>query len=214
MTRLAIVVEGQTEEAFVKNVLDDHLRHFGVEPEPILLDYHGGDVTVPRVAHDMAHSLSPLWKNDFATSLVDFYGFRDKGDVAIAALQSQIDRAVNRIIGHGDGEPRAFAYIQQHEFESLLFSNVDAFAILPGVAAGQVAALRAIRNRFPTPEHINDRPDAAPGKRIANVIPRYDKRNAGYLVAQEIGLPAIRAACPRFDAWLTRLEALAAGAAR
>lgn len=208
MTKLAIVVEGQTEEEFVKNVLDDHLRQFGVEPEPILLDYRGGDVTVERVAHDLAHSLRPFWQNDFATSLVDFYGFRDKGDADIDALQSQIDSTVSKKIGQSAGALRAFSYIQQYEFEALLFSNVDAFAILPGVSEAQVAELRAVRNQFPTPEHINDRPDTAPGKRIANVIPRYDKRADGYLVAQEIGLDAIRAACPRFGAWLTRLESL------
>ena len=209
MTRLAIIVEGQTEEAFVKTVLGHHLRQFGIEPEPILLDYHGGDVTVGRVAHDMAHSLSPLWQNDFTTSLVDFYGFRDKGDADIDTLQSRIDHAVNQIIGHSGGAPRTLAYIQQYEFEALLFSNVDAFAILPGVSAEQIAELRAIRSQFPTPEHINDSPDTAPGKRIANVIPRYNKRVYGYLAAQQIGLPAIRNACPRFEEWLTRLESLA-----
>lgn len=208
MTRLAIVVEGQTEEEFVKNVLDDHLRQFGVEPEPILLDYHGGDVTVERVAHDLAHSLSPIWQNDFATSLVDFYGFRDKGDAGIDELQSQIDSAVNQLIGQSDGAPRSFAYIQQYEFEALLFANVDAFAILPGVSTEQTTALRAIRNQFPTPEHINDHEDTAPGKRIANVIHPYNKRANGYLVAEQIGLDTIRAACPRFGAWLTRLESL------
>ena len=212
MTRLAIVVEGQTEEEFVKNVLDAHLRQFGIEPEPILLDYHGGDVTVERVAHDLAHSLRPFWQNDFATSLVDFYGFRDKGDAGIDELQSRIDSAVNQIIGQSDAAPRAFAYIQRYEFEALLFSNVDAFAILPGVSAEQITALRAIHSQFPTPEHINDHEDTAPSKRI-EVIFRYnrrgyDKRADGYLVAQEIGLDAIRAACPRFGAWLTRLESL------
>ena len=208
MTRLAIVVEGQTEEEFVKNVLDDHLRQFGVEPEPILLDYRGGDVTVERVAHDLAHSLRPVWQNDFATSLVDFYGFRDKGDADIDALQSQIDSTVSKKIGQSAGALRAFSYIQQYEFEALLFSNVDAFAILPGVLEAQVTELHAIRSQFPTPEHINDHEDTAPSKRIANVIRPYNKRADGYLVAQEIGLSAIRAACPRFGAWLTRLESL------
>lgn len=208
MTRLAIVVEGQTEEEFVKNVLDDHLRQFGVEPEPILLDYRGGDVTVERVAHDLAHSLRPVWQNDFATSLVDFYGFRDKGDADIDALQSQIDSTVSKKIGQSAGALRAFSYIQQYEFEALLFSNVDAFAILPGVLEAQVTELHAIRSQFPTPEHINDHEDTAPSKRIANVIRPYNKRADGYLVAQEIGLDTIRAACPRFGAWLTRLESL------
>ena len=109
----------------------------------------------------------------------------------------------------------AFAYVQQYEFEALLFSDAGAFSILPGISNEQVARLRAMRNQFqfPTPEDINDSPDTAPSKRIANVIPRYNKRANGYVVALEIGLPAIRDACPRFDAWLARLESLA-GAAR
>ena len=34
MIRLAILVEGQTEEEFVKSVLADHLRGSGLEPTP------------------------------------------------------------------------------------------------------------------------------------------------------------------------------------
>ena len=37
MIRLAISVEGQTEEEFIKRVLAPHLRESGVEPTPILL---------------------------------------------------------------------------------------------------------------------------------------------------------------------------------
>ena len=35
MIRLAISVEGPTEEEFVNNLLADHLRARGVEPQPI-----------------------------------------------------------------------------------------------------------------------------------------------------------------------------------
>ena len=208
MTRLAFVVEGPTETDFVKNVLRPHLSEREVYPFPISLD---GNVSLERLAPRMAGLLR---SHDRVTSLVDFYGFKRRNAAGPDELQNRIDDAVRRQMPPNRDLSHAFAYVQQYEFEALLFSDAGAFSILPGVSAGQVAALRAIRNRFPTPEHINDRPDAAPGKRIANIIPRYDKRNAGYLVAQEIGLPAIRAACPRFDAWLTRLEALAAGAAR
>jgi hypothetical protein len=37
---------------------------------------------------------------------------------------------------------------------------------------------------------------------------RYDKPFHGPLLAMEIGLPAIRSACPRFHAWMTQLEQL------
>ena len=72
MIRLAISVEGDTEEEFVKSILTAHLQSNGVAAMPIGL---GGDVTVAKLASDMARL---QWDFDFVTSLVDFYGFRDK----------------------------------------------------------------------------------------------------------------------------------------
>ena len=37
MIRLAVVVEGDTEEAFVKRVLGPHLIEFGIEEVPYLV---------------------------------------------------------------------------------------------------------------------------------------------------------------------------------
>ena len=59
MIRLAISVEGPTEEEFVKLVLAEHLRAKGVEPQPVLIGEHGkgdkgGNVTVKRLTSDMA----------------------------------------------------------------------------------------------------------------------------------------------------------------
>lgn len=211
MTRLAIVVEGATETGFVANVLSPHLSEMGIYPIPVSLH---GNVSLERLAPEMAEQ---LYSHDRVTSLVDFYGFRRRRAASPDELQNRIDDAVHRQMPPGRDLAHTFSYVQQYEFEALLFSNVDAFANLSdalSVSEGQLAALRAIRSQFPTPEHINDRPDTAPGKRIANVIPRYDKRADGYVMAQQIGLPAIRSACPRFGDWLARLESLPAGAAR
>ena len=65
MIRLAISVEGRTEEEFVNKVLAGHLRARGVEPKPVLLN---GNVTIERLASDMARL---LWSFDCVTSLVD-----------------------------------------------------------------------------------------------------------------------------------------------
>jgi hypothetical protein len=40
-------------------------------------------------------------------------------------------------------------------------------------------------------------------------MPRYEKPLFGNLAALEVGLDAIRAACPHFDSWLSQIEATA-----
>jgi len=74
--------------------------------------------------------------------------------------------------------------------------------------AGVVAALTSVRAQFASPEHINDGRDTAPSKRILELCDDYDKVMHGSLIALDIGLDAIRKECPRFDAWVQRLEAL------
>lgn len=204
MTRVAISVEGQTEEEFVKNVLAPGLTPAGVYPQPILLG-SGGDVTVERLASDMSKF---VWNFDFVTSLVDFYGFRDKGSDTREGLETRIKQTVIAKINRALDDSRIFPYVQQHEFEALLFSDARAFLVLPYATTDIVDNLTSIRSRFDSPEDINDSPDSAPCKRIVNLIPGYRKVVAGSLVADEIGLEKIRVECPRFDEWMTRLESL------
>ena len=93
-----------------------------------------------------------------------------------------------------------------HEFEGLLFSDVDAFERL--FRDPPITDLRSIRSAFDTPEDINDSAKTAPSKRIARLIRSYRKTLDGPLLALEIGLERIRSECPGFDAWLRRLESL------
>lgn len=209
MIRLAVSAEGQTEVGFVRSVLWDHLWPMRVMPYPLLLGRArsgrggGGDVTVGRLVDDMLRLHNSF---DAVTSLVDFYGFRGKGERTIGVLEDHIANEVKVRV------PRArhvFPYVQAHEFEGLLFSNVTAFRAL-GASSKDVGALAEIRRRFPTPEDINDSRHGAPSKRIARVLRQYRKPLHGPLIAKTIGLETIRQQCPRFGAWLSRLEALAA----
>ena len=201
MIRLAISVEGPTEEEFVKEVLARHLQSRGVRTQPVLINGH---VTIGRLASDIAKL---FWSFDFVTSLVDFYGFHDKDDASPEELERLICREVVAKINRSFDESRIFPYVQRHEFEGLLFSDVNAFTWL-GVSDETLNELRNIRSRFLTPEDINDSVDTAPSKRLECLMPRYDKRVNGPIVALEIGLDTIRAECPRFNEWLTRMEAL------
>ena len=95
-----------------------------------------------------------------------------------------------------------------HEFEGLLFSDVEVFATQIDFPPDCMAALRAVREQFTTPADINDNYETAPSRRIASIVPRYGKRLHGPILAKGIGLDSIRAECPRFDAWVRRLETL------
>ena len=203
MIRLAIAAEGETEEAFVKNILADHLRKMGVEPTPILL---GGNVTVERLASEMSKL---FWNFDHVTSLVDFYGFRGIGTKSLEQLERDIFEEVNHRIGRSWDQSRIFPYIQRHEFEGILFSDVNAFATAANATNECVEGLRAIRLQFDTPEDIDDGICTAPSKRILRLMPNYQKIVHGVDVATEIGLHIICRQCPRFDNWVTKLESLA-----
>ena len=210
MIRLAISVEGRTEEEFVKSVLAGYLRPLCVEPTAVLIGRArsgsgGGNVSVDRLASDMVN----LYRNfDFVTSLVDFYGFRGKNDRTVDELEHHLDHEIQVRIGHDWDQRKVIPYVQMHEFEGLLFSQVRAFATAIDAPDQSVRRLEEVRSQFPTPEDINDDPNTAPSKRIADAIPGYHKRLHGPLVAMDTGLNAIRGECRRFDEWVTRLESL------
>ena len=92
MIRLAVSVEGQTEEEFVKRVLAIHLRERQIEASPILLGRArgragGGNVSVDRLVSEVV-TLS--WSFDAVTTLVDFYGFKGKGDRGVDELEVEL----------------------------------------------------------------------------------------------------------------------------
>lgn len=208
--RVAISVEGQTEEEFVKKVLAPHLREKGVEPTPIVIGVgrrgsRGGNVSMPRLAGDM---VSLFHKYDAVSSLVDFYGFRGKGDMSIDALEQQLADEIKDKLGGRWRSDRVLAYVQRHEFEGLLFSNVDAFSDSINATERAVQELRSIRAGFATPEDINDDQETVPSKRIVTALHRYHKVQDGLLIAQTMGMDVIVAECPRFAAWVKKLEAL------
>lgn len=210
MIRLAISVEGPTEEEFVKNVLADHLWESEVVSTPIILGRargraDGGNVSMDRLVSEMAYLLHSF---NAVTSLVDFYGFRRKGNKTVDDLEKDMTRQIRNKLGQHWRQERVFPYVQQYEFEGLLFSDVDAFANAIDASEESIQELRDVREKFSTPEDINDNSETAPSKRIVKVIPQYQKNVYGPLIAMEIGLETIRAKCPRFDKWVTCLESL------
>ena len=69
---------------------------------------------------------------------------------------------------------RFIPYVVMHEFEALLFSDCDGFAL--GVGHPELtSSLQAIRDRYGSPEEIDDSPHSAPSKRVEQILPAYQK---------------------------------------
>jgi Domain of unknown function (DUF4276) len=101
--------------------------------------------------------------------------------------------------------------VTEQEFcKTLLFADPESFRFAFDDCDRAIEDLKKIAASFSTIEHINDSQMTAPSKRIISLIPDYasQKPSAGPDIAEYTGLPTIRAKCPHFDAWLTRLESL------
>lgn len=227
MTRLNVVAEGETEEGFIKRILDPYLRRHGVYVTPILIPLkgrarartHRGGLVSYDPARAFIHRLLTNDSSAYTTTLFDYYGLPDDfpglADDSCpppAQLNERVSYLEAAFASSFESPRRFIPYFQLHEFEALLFSDVDildeALRALTDQNHSYLSPLRDIERHFDTPEDINDAPTTAPSKRLSDLCPRYQKVPFGELIAESIGLETIREACPRFDQWVSTIEAL------
>lgn len=221
MTRVRIIVEGQTEESFIKNVLAPTLWSRQVYLTPTLLGppgHKGGNVNYARVRKDIILAL----KQDraaYCSTMLDLYGLGEgfpgmppPPNLPNIEKVTRIEQAMSEDIATQieDLRPdiRFVPYLQLHEFEGLLFSDPSAFA--RGMRQPNLAqSLQHVRDEVPTPEDIDDDPQSAPSKRVLRIHPPYRKPLHGTSAAVEVGISSMRQECAHFRNWLERLERLA-----
>jgi hypothetical protein len=106
-------------------------------------------------------------------------------------------------------DSRLLPYIQVHEFEALLYSDLSALTRVEPTLfpANQVRDLVSAVAHL-APEAVNEGEASAPSKRILASMPGFDKVDHGVPALEAIGLGNLRAKCPRFHAWIQMLEAL------
>jgi len=224
MVRVIALVEGQTEETFVRRLLAPQLSMHGVAISATTYGRrrsHGG---VPRW-RQAERELLRLVKEDSGrrvTTMFDYYRLpsnwpgreavagkppRAKAKILERAMQSRITHSLGR-----DASPSRFVpYIQMHEFEALLFAEPRTLGeVLTRDADPQrtIRSLLQVVAHFATPEEIDEGATTAPSKRILSLAEHYQKVTDGNLAATRIGLETMRQECPHFDEWLRRLEAL------
>ncbi|MEI6110370.1 MAG: DUF4276 family protein [Cyanobium sp. ELA712] len=210
MIRVCIICEGSTEVEFVNRCLEPYLRPSGISAYGTILSaklkrHRGGRVTVDRLATKISLHYREA---DRVTTLVDFYGFQDRGGRSRAELEADILAGAARVTTGYDAR-FVLPYVQMYEFEGLLFTDPQAFEwVEDGWNDHTKRILEAVTQEFSSPEKINDSRETAPSKRIARIFGGvYSKTEHGPLIAESIGMNAIRDKCPAFSEWVGKLQA-------
>ncbi len=225
MKYLNIIVEGNSEEAFVNDVLVKHFASLNIfiSARKIKTGWDklnnkpakGGLLKYIKFRNDVLRWIESDRNQPqfWYTSMLDLYAF-PKDDLSpykdniqlisdpytkIVSLETAIAQDINH--------PKFIPYVQLHEFEAFLLVNPDKLITMyPNEQTGINRLKGEIENK--KPEEINESIQTAPSKRIIKYLPDYEgqKAQVGPLVAEEIGLTALRLNCPHFNDWITKLE--------
>jgi hypothetical protein len=212
MKRLIIICEGQTEIEFCKDVLFKHFLNKEILIQTPLIKKSGGGI-VPWGTLKKQIELHLREKDVFVTTFIDYYGIPDSYNYpSWDASKKIIDRnsrmdLLENAMKNSINQNRFIPYIQLHEFEGLLFNNIDIFDqnFNPSELNSRQELVDII-NTYPNPELINDSSTTAPSKRLERIISGYSKIVFGSILAEEIGLSNIRQKSPRFHNWIDILE--------
>ncbi len=214
MKRLIVVCEGATEQEFCQEVLREHLSKANVCVEtPTIRHSAGGIVSWAAIKRQLVKHLHE--GNAFVSMLIDYYGIKDSygfpGWEKSKFIENKTER-MHFIFDHMKADmpqelqQRFIPYIQLHEFEGLLFSDISVFQDNFDIEPSKFDDIQNAVDSFENPEMINNSPQTAPSKRLTTAIPSYNKVLDGNFIAMEIGLKKICEKCPLFKEWVERLE--------
>lgn len=214
MKRLIIVCEGETEQAFCNDVLRSHFLSRDILIEaPTIKHSNGGIVAWDTLKKQIIKHLN---EGDCIVSmLVDYYRIRDSyhfpGWMEAKEKSNLYDRMhylFEQMSLDMDEKlrPRFIPYIQLHEFEGLLFSDISVFQNNFTKEQLDYRQLENAVNEFNSPEEINNGPATAPSERLKKAVAGYDKVTDGAFLAMEMGLEIIRKKCSLFNNWIERME--------
>jgi len=226
MSRVIVMVEGQTESAVVDRIIAPYLGARAVSIHPRLIGKPGYQGGTRRKFETVLRDLTALLKQEprsTVTTFFDYYGLPDdwpgvadsknklSSDIP-KTVEAEIAKAVLAEFTDSFDPARFIPYIQMYELEALLFSGPEEMA-----EVFEQPRLRAkfekIVEKCGGCEQIDDDSNTAPSKRIATLYSPYRKGKSdlghAWRIIKRIGLDRVRAACPHFNDWLTRIEQLA-----
>lgn len=214
MKRLIIICEGPTEQAFCNDILRDHFLPKGILLDaPTIKHSNGGIVAWETLKKQIITHLNE--GNCIVSLFVDYYRIRDSynfpgwmNSKSITDIYDRMRYLFEQMSLDIDINLRSrfIPYIQLHEFEGLLFSDISVFPNNFTKDELDFSLLETAVKSAHTPEEINNGPNTAPSERLKRAIKGYDKIVYGSCLASDIGLKTIREKCILFNEWIEKLE--------
>lgn len=212
MKTVIVICEGETEEEFCKTLLSVYLQKYcKIRIEVRLL---GGNCNWQRIK-DMAEKALKQQKNALVTTFFDYYGVKTKKfpnwketvGINKANVRERIEILENGMLEEIDSNLRYrfIPYIQLHEFEALLFNNIEVFDNNFKRSEFSRANLLDVLNEFPDPELINQKIETSPSHRLIEIIPSYNKILYGNMLVEIIGIEQIKQKNKHFNNWIEQL---------
>lgn len=218
-----VLVEGQTEENFINKVVAPSFYQLNIFLMPMLMSTSssgkGGAINFDRLKFHLRNVLKQR-QDTYITTFFDLYALDnsfpqfeeskkfnnlyERVECVESALKEEMSKNIEFRL------ERFIPYIQPHEYEGLLFSDVEKFANVEPNWIRYLENLEIIRNAYENPEYINDGYETAPSKRLNILCPKFKKTSHGVIVAQNITLEKIEEQCPHFRLWLQKLRNLKA----
>ena len=221
MKKIFIVTEGQSETNFVNRVMVPYF----VDQCTLIANtivtkvdsrkgkiYKGGVANYGQIRNTLLKTLADASKSNdsYVTTMFDFYGLPH--DVPGAAVAQKVRdpyekiKLIERKMLNAEkySEKFFFPYIELHEFEAMLFSDITRLEEV--YFDYDLNPLWECVNVQNNPELINDGAETAPSKRIMNCIDNFDKANVGVDVLSRIGLENIAGKCRHFAEWIERIR--------
>ena len=215
-----IIVEGQTEQTFVREVLAPEMGHKGIYLYPVLIGkpgHKGGDIRFERAKEDIGKFLKQR-SNTYISTMFDYSGLETSwpGNVKTPGSHTSIEKAerveaatsakIKELFPDHNVDGRFIPYIEMHEFEALLFSDASILANKLNVNPSNI---EDILDECGDPEEIDDGPGTTPSKRLISLDNIYRKVAMGKTISEAIGVQTIRQKCPHFSSWIAKIEQLA-----
>lgn len=222
MKNLYVIVEGETEVAFVERILIPYFNQRGIynHIQAIPMEVKGGGHGFNNIEH-FKNTIKPLIfkQNIIISTLIDHYGINSEKKlpnyencIKQLAPEDRIrcmeDALLAEVKSIKDDCSHFIPNILRHEMETLFFADVEnGFALEDDGIQKEVAAICA---QYPNIEDINNSPKTAPSKRLIEIYEKYGKKykkitDGVDTIAEYTGIEKMLEKSPRFKNWVENL---------
>jgi hypothetical protein len=218
MKRIIVVCEGPTEKVFCERILYPYFISKGYYIQAPVIKHSKGGIVKWEILKKQIETHLISEPGAFVTTFIDYYGLyqkysfpnwenaertRDKSErmrILEAGMSNDIgDNLRNRFI----------PYLQLHEFEGLLFNDINIFyEQIPAADLVNLNELQSVFQQYDNPEMINNNVETSPSHRLMRIISGYNKIVYGDILAEAIGLKRMMQKSPRFNEWILNLSKL------